>query len=99
MPSHYEPCGLNQIYSLRYGTVPVVRATGGLDDTIDENTGFKFADYDCDGAASRPGTAVHTFRTDKTRWSTLMKNGMTRDHSWAASARQYRKLYRQVLAA
>ena len=45
MPSHYEPCGLNQIYSLRYGTVPVVRATGGLDDTIDEETGFKFAEY------------------------------------------------------
>ena len=45
MPSHYEPCGLNQIYSLRYGTVPVVRATGGLDDTIEEGTGFKFAEY------------------------------------------------------
>ncbi len=45
MPSRYEPCGLNQIYSLRYGTVPVVRATGGLDDTIDEETGFKFRDY------------------------------------------------------
>ena len=45
MPSHYEPCGLNQIYSLKYGTVPVVRATGGLDDTIDESTGFKFTDY------------------------------------------------------
>ena len=55
MPSHYEPCGLNQIYSLRYGTVPVVRATGGLDDTIDENTGFKFADYSADGAASLAG--------------------------------------------
>src|SRR2546430_5193535 len=45
MPSRYEPCGLNQIYSLRYGTIPVVRATGGLDDTIDEDTGFKFQEY------------------------------------------------------
>ena len=48
MPSRYEPCGLNQIYSLKYGTVPVVRATGGLDDTIDEDTGFKFRDYSGD---------------------------------------------------
>ena len=99
MPSHYEPCGLNQIYSLRYGTVPVVRATGGLDDTIDENTGFKFADYTAGGLLHALGTAVHTFRTDKARWATLMRNGMARDHSWAAAARQYRTLYRQVLAA
>ena len=56
MPSHYEPCGLNQIYSLRYGTVPVVRATGGLDDTIEEGTGFKFAEYSGAGA-SRRGTS------------------------------------------
>ena len=53
MPSRYEPCGLNQIYSLKYGTVPVVRATGGLDDTIDESTGFKFADYNGDCTAGR----------------------------------------------
>ena len=65
MPSRYEPCGLNQIYSLRYGTVPVVRATGGLDDTIDEDTGFKFREYSgdalLDSDASRPWRPIGRF--------------------------------------
>lgn len=105
MPSRYEPCGLNQIYSLRYGTVPVVRATGGLDDTIIDvsaypgrGTGFKFSE--------RTGTALlHALRralplfADRAAWSALMHRGMTADFSWAASARQYADLYRSLVPA
>ena len=98
MPSLYEPCGLNQMYSMRYGTVPVVRATGGLEDTIDENTGFKFRDYNGGALLHALGTALHTFRSDKPRWASLMRNGMRRDHSWAVAASEYRKLYRRVLS-
>jgi len=97
MPSHYEPCGLNQIYSLRYGTVPVVRATGGLDDTIDESTGFKFRDYSGIGLLNALESAVRTFRTDRKQWAALMQNGMKRDHSWDSAADEYRKLYLRVL--
>ncbi len=61
MPSRYEPCGLNQIYSLRYGTVPVVRATGGLDDTIDSETGFKFADYSAEALLGAVREALAAF--------------------------------------
>ena len=67
MPSRYEPCGLNQIYSLRYGTVPVVRATGGLDDTIDEGTGFKFAEYSGQALLEAVRAAVAAF-ADRDGW-------------------------------
>ncbi len=60
MPSRYEPCGLNQIYSLRYGTVPIVRATGGLDDTVDSSTGFKFSDYSPAALAGAVGEALRS---------------------------------------
>jgi starch synthase len=96
MPSRYEPCGLNQMYSLRYGTPPVVRATGGLNDTIDEDTGFKFAEYsgrallDCVRAA---GAAF----ADPVRWREMVRRGMRRDFSWRASAGAYSALYRQLL--
>jgi starch synthase len=96
MPSLYEPCGLNQIYSLRYGTVPVVRATGGLDDTIDESTGFKFAEYT--GAAMmgalREALAAYN---DRERWTVMMRAGMSRDYSWNASAARYSGLYRRLM--
>ena len=62
MPSRYEPCGLNQIYSLKYGTVPVVRATGGLDDTIEDSTGFKFRDYSGDGLLEAVRMALEAYR-------------------------------------
>jgi starch synthase len=96
MPSRYEPCGLNQIYSLRYGTVPVVRATGGLDDTVDTETGFKFAEYSplALSAALREAIAAYLSRPS---WLKLMRNGMQRDHSWRVSAREYAKLYDTVL--
>jgi starch synthase len=97
MPSHYEPCGLNQMYSLRYGTVPVVRATGGLNDTIDEGTGFKFAEYS--GAALlqavREAGAAYA---DADGWRATMRRGMQRDFSWKTSAGAYSGLYRRLLA-
>ena len=99
MPSRYEPCGLNQIYSLKYGTVPIVRATGGLDDTIEpwdartgKGTGFKFTDYTGEGLLATIKQALLAYR-DPSSWQTLMRNGMSRDFSWGASAREYGKIY------
>jgi starch synthase len=107
MPSRYEPCGLNQIYSLKYGTVPIVRATGGLDDTIDpwdartgKGTGFKFSEYSGESLLLMIKSALQAFR-DEASWQVLMKNGMSRDFSWGASAKEYVKVYeraRQVRA-
>src|SRR5207302_3765356 len=82
MPSRYEPCGLNQIYSLKYGTVPIVRATGGLDDTIEpwdartgKGTGFKFSDYTGEALLATIKQALLAYR-DPSSWQTLMRNGM-----------------------
>jgi len=97
MPSRYEPCGLNQMYSLRYGTVPVVRATGGLDDTIDEATGFKFQDYSGTALLEAVGSALKAFR-DPGRWTIRMRAGMRKDFSWNASASEYIGLYRRLSA-
>ncbi len=107
MPSRYEPCGLNQIYSLKYGTVPIVRATGGLDDTIEpwdartgKGTGFKFSDYTGEALLATIKQALLAYQ-DPSSWQTLMRNGMSRDFSWGASAREYGKIYeraRQVRA-
>ena len=99
MPSRYEPCGLNQMYSLRYGTVPVVRATGGLDDTIQEfdpktnqGTGFKFENYDGPSFWQAVREALQVFREPKV-WQQVQKNGMAKDFSWKASAAAYVTLY------
>jgi starch synthase len=99
MPSRYEPCGLNQIYSLKYGTVPIVRATGGLDDTIEpwdartgKGTGFKFSEYTGEALLATIRQALLAYR-DPSSWQTLMRNGMNRDFSWGASAREYGKVY------
>jgi starch synthase len=96
MPSLYEPCGLNQMYSLRYGTVPIVRATGGLDDTIDSETGYKFADYTADALRKAVRDAIAGFRNQKS-WQKMISTGMSRDFSWGPSAREYDKLYRRLL--
>jgi starch synthase len=96
MPSRYEPCGLNQIYSLRYGTPPVVRATGGLDDTIDGDTGFKFAAYSGAALLDSVRDAVRAF-ADRDTWEQRMRRGMEKDFSWKASAATYSALYRQLL--
>jgi starch synthase len=99
MPSRWEPCGLNQLYSLRYGTVPVVRATGGLEDTVQDydpaasaGTGFKFRDYSPQAmvTAIRRALAVYP---DRAAWRRIQQAGMRQDPSWDASAREYVKVY------
>ncbi len=96
MPSRYEPCGLNQIYSLRYGTVPVVRATGGLDDTIEEGTGFKFREYSGAALLGAVREAARAFG-NQDLWREMMVRGMQKDFSWKASAAAYSALYRRLL--
>jgi starch synthase len=102
MPSLYEPCGLNQIYSLKYGTVPVVRATGGLDDTIEEwdpkqgtGTGFKFKGMRAEGLRDAIDRALAAFE-DKEGWKKLMLNGMARNYSWEQPAREYAAVYEEA---
>lgn len=102
MPSRYEPCGLNQMYSLRYGTVPVVRRTGGLADTVQpwnpatgEGTGFVFDHFTGDGLAWALQRALETWR-DKKSWQILMKNGMRMDYSWDRQAREYVRTYERL---
>ena len=97
MPSRYEPCGLNQIYSIKYGTVPVVRATGGLDDTVqpfdgEKGTGFRFRQYSPVALLACLQRAVATFR-DRDAWSKLQQNCMREDFSWTQSAKKYASLY------
>lgn len=96
MPSRFEPCGLNQMYSLRYGTVPIVRATGGLDDTIDGETGFKFWGYEPRDFLAAIRLALQEFRHAPDAWRLRMLTGMGRDFSWDASARTYSRLYDQL---
>ena len=102
MPSRYEPCGLNQIYSMKYGTVPVARATGGLDDTIqpfDPRTGFKFAPYSGQAMLNCLTEALRLYAGNPPAWRTLMLNGMQQDFSWDASAAAYERLYQQAALA
>jgi starch synthase len=103
MPSQYEPCGLNQMMSMRYGTVPVVRATGGLDDTVSDydaktgrGTGVKFEGYDAASLTAALKRAVSLFGKKK-QWQGMMKNGMSMDFSWRASARKYERLYGEAI--
>jgi starch synthase len=104
IPSRYEPCGLTQMYSLRYGTVPVVRATGGLDDTIQEydpametGNGFKFEDYSSASLLSSLQKAVTVYRQEG-RWRQLVRRAMACDFSWEKSAREYLRLYQRLPA-
>ena len=99
MPSRFEPCGLNQMYSLRYGTVPVVRATGGLRDTVRDidpetcqGTGFTFVEYTPDALLAALRRALALFG-NRTLWRRIQKAGMRQDFSWDASARQYVDVY------
>ena len=103
MPSRSEPCGLNQIYGMKYGTVPVVRATGGLDDTVQEwsaeaktGTGFRFFEYRPEDLLSALRSAFATF-ADKQQWRKLMRNGMARDYSWAKPAKEYVQIYEEIV--
>ena len=99
MPSRFEPCGLNQMYSLRYGTVPVVRATGGLDDTVQdvdeatgEGTGFKFKAYTADAMMEALQRALSWYARPAA-WRRIQLAGMAQDNSWEASAREYVDVY------
>ena len=103
MPSLYEPCGLNQMYSLRYGTVPVVRSTGGLADTVIDDdasggagNGFAFTPYKAEAFLDAVRRAIAAFG-DPPRWARLVRAGMSADHSWSASAGRYLELYRDAL--
>jgi len=105
MPSRYEPCGLNQIYSLKYGTVPIVRATGGLDDTVEPfdlehgtGTGFKFSEYSGNAMMYAIRQALHHC-TDERIWRRIQLNGMAKDFSWKGPAAQYAKVYEAALTA
>ena len=98
MPSLYEPCGLNQMYSLRYGTVPVVRATGGLEDTVrdadlPDGTGFKFRDFDVAGLLWASGRAMDWWWNRRDELDALRRRGMVQDWSWESSAEAYERLY------
>ena len=102
MPSRFEPCGLNQMYSLRYGTVPIVHAVGGLDDTIQPYTaraqranGFKFNEPTAEALVRTVRQATRLFQ-DRSAWLPLMRRGMMLDHSWQTSAREYVKVYRRA---
>jgi starch synthase len=105
MPSRYEPCGLGQLVALKYGTVPVVRATGGLDSTVEEwnaetrtGTGFKFSGLGGEDFLAAIERALSVF-ADRAAWQTLMRNGMAEDHSWAGPAAKYIEVYEQVAKA
>ena len=107
MPSRYEPCGLNQLYSLKYGAVPIVRATGGLADTIidtDERTiadgsanGFVFESYHSSQLDQTLQRAVRYYQ-DKTRWANIVSTGMQQNWSWTRSAHEYLEMYRETTA-
>ena len=100
MPSKYEPCGLNQMYSLKYGTVPIVRNTGGLSDTITDykkpgGNGFLFDKYDPKELMKVLITALNLYK-DKSKWNKIARQGMSLDFSWKVSAQKYMKLYKDV---
>ena len=102
MPSLYEPCGLNQMYSMRYGTVPIVRATGGLDDTVQQyevqtgqGNGFKFERYDAWALLDKIREALY-FYGRPNDWTRIQLNGMSVDNSWSAAAKKYVQLYEEV---
>ncbi|MCK5078044.1 MAG: glycosyltransferase, partial [Calditrichia bacterium] len=100
MPSKFEPCGLNQIYSLKYGTLPIVRKTGGLADTVidikkdpENGTGFVFEEYSSEQLLSNIKNAVSLYNSDKESWKNWQVNGMEQDFSWDSSALEYLSLY------
>ena len=102
MPSLYEPCGLNQMYSMRYGTVPVVRATGGLDDTVENfdpvtgnGTGFKFGPYSGSAMLEKIREALYFYKQPEA-WTKIQRNGMTTDNSWSNAAKKYIQLYEEI---
>jgi starch synthase len=104
MPSKFEPCGLNQIYSLKYGTVPIVRATGGLDDAIEDfnpqnglGNGFKFSEYSSQALLGKTFEALKVYE-NAALFREVIQNGMKCDYSWEKSASQYEEVYLKTLS-
>jgi starch synthase len=102
MPSRYEPCGLNQMYSLKYGTVPIVRETGGLADSVEQvvgqsGTGILFRDYNEDGLEWAIDRALDLFE-NKAAWQKIVANGMARDFSWQRQGARYTELFRELIS-
>jgi len=102
MPSRFEPCGLNQIYSLKYGTIPIVHHTGGLADTVEnwtgnQGNGFVFDDYTGETLLATIHRALEVYQSDPYQWSSLMANAMRADYSWELAADKYRQLYENIL--
>lgn len=107
MPSRFEPCGLNQMYSLKYGTVPVVHNTGGLADTVQDwdeyfvkgleiGTGFSFDDFNSIALLTTLKRAIYYYQNEKNVWHKIIQNGMAKDYSWISSANEYLKLYEKA---
>lgn len=100
MPSLFEPCGLSQLMALRYGTVPIVRETGGLKDTVEpyneyesKGTGFSFANYNAHEMLGSLRYAKHVYYNKRREWNKIIDRGMAKDFSWGASAGKYQELY------
>ena len=99
MPSLFEPCGLNQIYSLKYGTLPIVRLTGGLADTIQDGVnGFTFFDFNTDFFFDAVKRAINVYRDDSEKWKKMIKTAMNQDFSWNRSAEKYHAVYSRLLS-
>ena len=103
MPSLFEPCGLAQMISMRYGTLPLVRETGGLKDTVrgywdygEDADGFSFRDFDTNGLLSAVDLALSIWFDHHDTWKKLQQNAVARNFGWEESAEQYRKLYRSL---
>lgn len=103
MPSLFEPCGLSQLMSLRYGTVPIVRETGGLRDTVEpyneyesKGTGFSFSNYNAHEMLRTINYARDVFFNRKREWNKIIDRGMAKDFSWNNSAKKYAELYNRL---
>ena len=104
MPSKFEPCGLGQMIAMRYGTLPLVRETGGLKDSVipynqytGEGTGFSFTNFNAHELKEVMFVAVNTYNNDKAAWDKLVTQAMEKDYSWSSSARKYLELYKKIV--
>ncbi|MBU0637032.1 glycosyltransferase, partial [Patescibacteria group bacterium] len=97
MPSHFEPCGLGQMIAMRYGTIPIVRATGGLADTVNNKTGFVFKEYSTKKLYQTLDKALNIFYKNSQQWRQKQENGMKQDFSWDKPAKKYLTLYKKLL--
>ena len=95
MPSRFEPCGISQLIAMKYGTIPIVRATGGLDNTVTDTTGFKFKNYNAKEMLDCIQKAISTYK-NKNEWQNIIKNAMEADFSWNTSAKEYKQVYQSL---